>query len=277
MIRPGFISLLCLHLVLALTGAQVQAHPDPKHSLTELDQHLAANPSDPQLYLQKAEVLLKIEHLPEAVRAVEEASRLDPEAPGLGYLDACLFAAAGDLSAARKRLTIFLEKEPFHARGQRLLSHLARQQGDLDIAIASAEKTLQASPPPTADDFTYCAGLYLQRQSPGDDDHALKALDAGLAHLGCLTGLHYMACDIELRLHRYDEALRRLDALSARFRPRIEFETKRAEILLQAQRLTEASKAYDNALALLDALPQEQRTSLAAQELRQKLVQKRGP
>lgn len=262
-------------VLLAGLRIESQAHPDPSHTLAEIEEHLIATPRDPALHLAKAETLLTMKRAEEARKAIDEAARLDPQAPGLGYARAKWAFAVGDVAGARRLVEEFLQKESAHHDGQRLLRRLACEAADLDTAIKASEAILAGDAPVPVNDFTACAALYEQRGQPGDDDRALAALDLGLQRIGCLTGLHYMACDIEVRLQRYDAALRRIDALTQRFRPRMEFETKRAEVLVTAGRSREARAAYDNALALLEAFPEPLKKSAVFVETRVKLASAR--
>lgn len=257
---------------MVLCAPSAFAHPDARHSLEVIDQHLRETPRDPQLHLTKAGILLGIEHTADAIRCVDEAARLDPNAPGLGYYEGRLFLAAGHPAAACTRLEAFLKTEPQPAEAARLVGKVYATQGDLDRAVAWLLALLQFPTDPTPDDVARCATLYLHRHRPGDDDLALKALDAGLARLGCLTGLHYMAIDIEVRLGRYDAALARVAQLSVQFQPRVEFEVKRAEILGLAGKKVEAAQAYDNAVAIMDASPRERRGSAVFREARQRFL-----
>ena len=263
---------LCFATLMVLTAPSAFAHPDARHSLEVIDEHLQASPADALLYLNKAEILLGIDHLPEAIRCVDEAARLDPNAAGLGYYEARLFLAAGSPASAIKRLEAFLKTEPQHGDAMRLIANVYASQDDLDSGVKWLQAVLQLPTPPRPDDAARCASLYLHRKRPGDDDLALKALDTGLARIGCLTGLQYMAIDIEVRLGRHDAALARLALLSARFRPRVEFELRRAEILTQADRKAEAAAAYDNVVTIMDTTPRERQTSAVFKETRQRYL-----
>lgn len=258
--------------LMALVAPSAFAHPDAKHSLETLDEHLAASPRDPQLHLAKARVLLGIDHVAEAIRCVDEAASLDSKAAGLGYFEARLFQATGHVEQARKRLESFLKDEPEHAEAIRLVASLCAKADDASAAAWWLQKLLQLPKDLLPDDAARCAALYLHRHQPGDDDLALKVLDDSMASLGCLKGLQYMAIDIEMRLGRHEAALSRLALLTARFRPQVEFELKRAQILEQAGRKAEAAQAYDNAVVIMDGIARERQASPLFQEARLKYL-----
>jgi len=254
-----------LTAVLLLAGSLAGAHPDPRHSLQAIDEHLATSPQDPQLFLNRADVYLGIGDTARAQQAIDQAEKLNPQTPGLGYYQARVLLGLRRLDQtdnARKRLEKFLVAEPTHADAWRLLARLRSDAGDFDAAIdAAAQVLLTDSKQLSPDDFTKAAALHLHRHQSGDDEQAITLLNQGLARFGCLKGLHYMAGDIEARLGRHDAALQRLAALSARFRPQVEFEVKRAEILAAAGRRAESARAYDNAVAILDSYSRERQAS----------------
>lgn len=122
-------------------------------------------------------------------------------------------------------------------------------------------RSLLLDPKPSPSDVMTCAAWLRDRANPGDAESAISILDQGLAKLGVLTGLHHEAIRLEVGLKRYDSALRRIDALTTRFRPSVELSLRRAEILEQAGRYQDAATACDSALALLDLLPVKSKNS----------------
>ncbi len=86
-------------------------------------------------------------------------------------------------------------------------------------------------------------------------------------------GLEQSAIEIDLSLRQWDSALRRLDILTARFRPSSDLSVQRAEILTQAGRFQEAASAYDAAIAILQASPSANRSP---EQLNERLAVLRG-
>jgi tetratricopeptide (TPR) repeat protein len=117
---------------------------------------------------------------------------------------------------------------------------------------------LSAKPSPT--DVLTCASWLEKR---GDKTGAITVLDQGLAKLGVLTGLHQKAIELEVPLGHYESALRRIDALTARFRPSIAYSLQRVDILESAGRFKEAAASCDAALALLDVMPASRKSGAA--------------
>lgn len=262
--------------LLVVAGPLAIAHPDPREALQAIDEHLASSPDDPQLILNKVDVYLGIGDITRAQQAIDQAQTLNPKTPGLGYYQARVLLGLRRLDQtdnARKRLEKFLIDEPGHADAWRLLSKLRSDAGDFDAAIDAASHVLLIDPKQLSpDDYTKAAALQLHLHQTGADDQAITFLNQGLARFGCLKGLQYMACDIEARLGRHDAALQRLAALSARFHPQVEFEIKRAELLVAAGRPKEAVQAYDNAVAILDSYPKERQSSEIFKQTRARFI-----
>lgn len=241
------------------------AHPDPSHTLEHLEEHLAESPDDPALLRQKAELLLATGH-PELARpAVDRLLARATGEPENLLLDARAAAAlkAPDAPAKASALTT---SHPRFAPGWNLLARIEHELGHPDPAIAAKRQYLDLALKPLPGDVLTCATWLAERARSGDAEAALAVLDQGLAKLGVLTGLQQKAIEIELKLDRHDAALRRLDSLAARYRPSVELSLQRAGILEQSDRPGEAAAAYDDALALLDALPVKRKQGSAYQE-----------
>lgn len=271
MLKPP---LVLVAVLMTFVASSALAHPDPKHSLQAIDADISAFPNDPQLHLTKAGILLGIGHVDDAIRSVDAAARLDEKARNLGYYEARIMQALHHEEQARARLKTFVQAEPQHADAWRLLASLAMKAGQTDEAIVAAQSLLKLDDV-LPDDFTQAAAMYLHRAGPGDDDSALQVLNLGLAKLGCLTGLHRMAMDIEVRLHRHDAALARLTQLTQRLGPHVEYETQRADILVAAGRSAEAAQACDNAIAIMDTFARERQATAAFVSARAHLIEKR--
>ena len=248
---PGLIHLSTTLLLLALASA----HPDPRHTLEQLDEHLAASPDDAAILQQKTDILLSTGNPELAGPVVAKLLSLGPEDPQNLLLDARLAIANQDSATALAKANALVATHPKFAAGWDFLAGLHFDAGRRDEAITAKRRFLELEPHPGPSDVMSCAAWLRDRGQTGDAAAAITLLDQGLTRMGCLTGLHNMAIEIELRLGRYDASLRRIDALAARFRPSVDLSLRRADILEQAGRYQEAAAACDSALALLDVLP----------------------
>ena len=102
-------------------------------------------------------------------------------------------------------------------------------------------------------------------------ERALQGLEAGIKRLGPLVTLQLLAIDIEVKLHRIDAAVARVDRVAAESARKETWLVRRGEILLQAGRKAEAQAAYSRALAALDTLPPARRKVPAMIDLEKKI------
>lgn len=237
----------------------LSAHPDPSHTLEQLEEHLTKTPDDQELLRQKADLFLSTNH-PELARpVVDRLLALDPKKPENLLLDVRVCRAKKD-TATRRKAAELVRAHPKFAPGWLFLAHVEEDKGHRTEAIAAMHQAIDLSAKPSPTDVLTCAGWLEKR---GDKTEAVAILDQGLAKLGVLTGLHQKAIEIEVPLGHYDSALRRLDAMTARFRPSVALSLQRADILESAGRYKEAAASCDNALALLDVMPAAKKSNAA--------------
>jgi len=235
------------------------AHPDPSHTLAEINEHLATTPDDQDTLRSKVDVLLTMDRTAEARKVVEQLLKLSPQAPENLLQAALVTRSEGDLPAASTQLEALTQSNPTFAPGWDYLARLSHEAGRRDEAIQAQLRFLKEYQSLDPSDYMICAAWLQDRGQPGDDRAALGVLDQGIARVGVLIGLEQAAIQIDLSLENWDSALRRIDALTARFRPSVDLATQRGEILEQAKRYTEAASAFDSAIAILQASPFENR------------------
>lgn len=238
-----------------LLALPLTAHPDPRHTLEHLDEHLQETPDKPELLSQKAALLIDTDHPDLARPVIARLLELAPAKPEYLLLDAQVTLEERNTAAALAKTTALVAAHPEFVPGLKFLSRVEEESGNREGAIDAMQRCLALAPNPSPSDVMTCAAWLRERAKPGDTEAAISLLDQGLAKLGVLSGLHYEAIELELGLGRYDSALRRIDALTARFRPSIDLSLRRADILEKAGRYREAAGALDSALALLDLLP----------------------
>ena len=138
-----------------------------------------------------------------------------------------------DLALARAEY--FLARDEPLASINALASHLISHPGDAAARILRARASARS-------------GNTLGAQN--DFQHALRYLP-----------------ELELQLARTDSALQRLTRLAAHAERPETYHRRRGDILFQANRLTEARRAYTDALAAIDRLPEWLRLSEPTQQL----------
>jgi len=249
-------------LAALLMPLALPAHPDPSHTLGQLEEHLAEKPDDQELLRQKADLLISTHH-PELARpVVDRLLALDAARPENLLLDARICRAGKDPATHAKAVDL-AKAHPGFAPGWIFLAWVEDERGHREEAVAAMRKALDLSDRPSPSDVLTCATWM---EESGDKPGAIAVLDQGLAKLGVLTGLHQKAIDIEIPMGRHDSALRRVDALSARFRPSVAYSLQRAGILESAGRFKEAAESCDSALALLEIMPASRKSGVAWKE-----------
>jgi predicted Zn-dependent protease len=239
-------------LFAALLTAPLTAHPDPRHTLDEIEEHLLETPNDPELLIRKADLFLQTKKHDEAAEIIAKLLEAQPKNPEVRLLDIRLLLDQEQGEEAASKASVLTEAHPRHAEAWRVRARAEEARGQREEAIMALSKHMDLAAKPNPGDALMGAGWMEEK---GDAAGAVKILDQCLSKVGCLSGLQQRAIGLEIGLERYDSALRRIDALEARFRPSVELSLKRAEILEKAKRFGEAANACDSALALLDAQP----------------------
>lgn len=238
-----------LALVLAAAALRLTAHPETAAARAELDRLIVEFPTEPELYLRRAELRLEHAEWPEAEADLRRAAALAPKSPrvALGLGQVCL--GRGEFAAARGHFDATLALTPrdaealiLRARTRARLSDPAGAHADYSAALAQLET-------PSPDLFLARAAL------PLAPDVALRGIDEGLARLGPALPLIERALALELQLGRFDAALARLDTLLIGAERKEAWLKRRGDILAAAGRPAEARTAYAAALAAITALP----------------------
>ena len=130
--------------------------------------------------------------------------------------------------------------------------------GDGAAALAAFDEALAAQERPQPEDWLERADI--AERGVGADE-ALRGLDVAIRQAGGLLPLHLAALDLEIRLRRPDDALRRLDALERIAPNRAEMIARRGDVLRDAGRPLDALAEYTRALEEIQRLGPERRAS----------------
>jgi len=248
-IRPqslvAVISLLC-----ALPAA---AHPDPAHSLAELDRHIAETPDDATLHLRRAELLIRRNHTKKARPSMERALALAPENPEVVLLTVRMAHTEKDLPLALSQAKETTRRFPDYAPGWKWLARIQMESGGKDEAIAAKLRHITFKDAVDPGDFLTAATWLQQRDGDGDALLALTTLDQAIVLFGPVIGLQQAAIPLEIALGRHEQALARVAALVKKYGPSASSSMLRADIFEAAGRHAEAAAACDSALALLES------------------------
>lgn len=271
--RAGTTLRLALLAMLLTLPQLMHAHGDLDVQIDEVSAEIDARPTDAQLYLKRAELYRNVEHFLFASDDLEQAEKLDPALPLVHLARARNFLEWGKPTEGLPEVERYLEAKPegqlatlaHEVRGH-LLAAVNRPQEAADefsLAISSAAS-------PTPDLYMYRVAAY---EAAGEQNlpSALASLEEGVARLGPIVSLMQPALELEIRLHRYDAALARIDRLSATL-PRAEaWLARRGEVHLLAGDRDQARASFEQALERLAALSPRQRDTQATQQLEQQI------
>ena len=260
-------------IALALPRA-AGAHAGAEEELREVDARLAASPKDAQLVLRRGE-LNRIRGDFAAARAdYARARRLDPD---LAAVDLCLGTMLLEQrrpKEALRALDRFLAREPDHAEGLAARARARLALRDPTGAAADFTRVIDRAGPgdPARPDLYLDRARALASQGKSRLDEALRGLDEGIGRLGDPVALELLAIDLEIRRHRTDAALARLDRIQARSPRKEAWLARRGEILERAGRKDEARIAHAQALAALHTLPPARRATRATARLEDEIT-----
>ncbi|MCP4003818.1 MAG: tetratricopeptide repeat protein [bacterium] len=261
---PQIVILLLVGLLLPSLSIAHGSHDERIAAHTDL---IAAAPAEARLHLDRAAVHLDRKDWAAARADIDRAAQLDPDLATVHYLRGQLLSKRGWNARAEVALTRFLEKEPENPAG---LAARARTRAALGKTAEAARDFSRA----IAREQVARPDLYLERAKTLSDagdaylEEALGGLKRGIRKIGPLLTLVLAAVEIEVRMGRFDDATRRLDAATQDFPVRVPWRVRKGEILEAAGRSSAALQAYESALAEIAALPTQRQSVPAITRLR---------
>jgi len=248
----------------------VSAHGGFDERIGAANRAIAAVPTDVQPRLVRAELHRRHGDFAAALRDLDEASRLAPELPSVGYFRGLVYLDAGRHGEAEATLRRFLERKPTHPAGRAARARALMQlERPLDAA-REYDLVIAQQPVPVPDYYLERARAFAAAGDAHLED-AIRGIDAGIDTIGPLVTLERAAIDLELRRGATDAALERLDRIAERSARREAWLAERGEILARAGRTEEAKQSFFLALAELDRLPNPRRHTPAISRLETKL------
>jgi tetratricopeptide (TPR) repeat protein len=244
------------------------AHGAIDQQIEAVTKAIERDPGDASLYLKRAELHRVHRSWQAALADYGQASRVDPGDASVSFYRGRMLLEAGRPDSAKAELDRFLLRQPGHGealatRARALLQLGERPAAARDFSLALAH--LDAPNP----------SIYLDRARALADEGqvaaALRGLDDGIERLGAPITLELAAIQLELDAKRYDPALARLDRVAARAQRKELWLTRRAEILQQAGRASDARQAYAAALEAIETLSARKRRARATAQLETRL------
>lgn len=265
-----------LATLLLCTPLLAAAHGDGHERLKALNAQIAHQPGNADLYMRRGRLHIETHHFDEAQADLKKVLALAPSQHGARYFLAEALLSGGKAAQAEKQVQRFIDAHGSNAtgalsRGQWLLGQARMAQSQAVAAIQAYRAALKVTPEPTPDQYQLLVDACLAARGPYPDE-ALQVLDMRLAAGGSIDLWQGMALEVELQLGRTDAALHRLDAVIAQ-KKRLPFlYTRKATILADAGRTTDAATALNAARESLASTPDKRQRTPAYTELAQQIA-----
>lgn len=253
-------------LALAVAGSiPALAHLAPEDRIAALTAAIRRRPGDASLLLKRGELHLVRQDPRAAAGDCRRAARLAPDLAAAHLCAGRALLSTDRPAEARRAALAYLGLRPDAPEGLILLARTLTHLGSpleaadtYDRVLSTAIRPLHPGPE-----------LYLERAralraaGPAHRGRVLAGLEEGLRSLGPAVPLLLEAIDLEVEAGLYDDALARLDRLSAPPAGPDSWLVRRGAILERAGRDAEARAAYGAALAGLGTLPAGRRRAPA--------------
>jgi len=256
-----FPRLSCAAVAALLAAVQfASAHGSFHEMMDELAYELAARPQDSTLYVRRTQLYLEHGEWKAALTDIERAERLGSDTAGLDLLRAQALALGGMNTQAEALLADYLqthaENPVAHLAHARVLTKMERY----DEALKAYGTALRRTTDPEPDLYLEVGEALIAQKQRGE---AIEVLHLGIARRGNVPALVLKAMELEIANGLFDAALARVDVL-AQQAPRPEpWMARRAALLQQAGRTTEARTAWTALRDRILGLPNLERGSHA--------------
>ena len=247
-----------------LSPAWVGAHGGFDVRIESANRAVAAQPSNPEPRLIRAELHRRHGDFAAALLDLDEADQLSKSPGKIDYFRGLVQLDAARYPEAESHLRRFLETHPRHPAGHQALARALLKQERARAAAREYDLAIAHQPVPVPDDYLNRARAL---EIAHDFEGAIRGIDQGLARMGPIVTLERAAIDLELQRGATDAALARLDLITQRSARRESGLAQRGEILAQAGRTEEAAKSFALALAEFDRLSSRKRRTPATAQL----------
>jgi tetratricopeptide (TPR) repeat protein len=250
-----------------------QAHGDLHEQIENVTARIKADPGNAELYFRRAELYRQHEEWPAAAADYDHAEKLAPRSDGVHLGRAKLLQAMARYDAALAELDRFLADWPDNVDGLVTRARVHEQLGQHLLASEDFAQAIRQADNPEPEFYLERAKA-LAAANPGHSESAVACLDEGIARLGPLPTLGLAATELEVEQGRFDDALSRLERLSAGEQRQEAWLERRGDILVMAGRREQARQAYSAAQLAIASLPPKLQNTGAMQQLRERLAQK---
>jgi len=242
-------------------------HEDLELQISRITRQIEREPDRALLYFRRAELHRLHEDWAAAREDLARAAARDPKLEAVDLALGRVCNQSGESARAKEALDRFLARNPDHVEARIERARARTRLGDAAGAVEDYTSAIARMDEPWAQN-------YLERsevlRSAGRLDEAIRGLEEGLRKIGPALPIQLALLDLELEAGRVDPALTRLAAITAASDRKDLWLVRRGEILRQASRRTEASRAFQEAIAAIEALPVSRRRTKFTRDLEQK-------
>ena len=251
---------LACGLGMALTLAHGDLHP----RILEVTAQIKQSPTNALLYFQRAELYRIDGDFTNALADLNTVARLDRSLKRVDFLRGQVQLDANQPQSALGPLNRYLADHPPDPEAYTVRARVLAKLERSAAAIEDFTTAIKLSTTPNPELFIERAAAW---RALGKPEEAIRGLDEGIRKLGPIVTLQLPAVDAELALKKTDDALARIDTVMARLQRKETWLVRRAEILRDAHRETEARTNYFAALEAINRLPPAHRGTRMTLEL----------
>lgn len=246
--------------VLLAATQPASAHGSFHEMMEELALELKARPEDSTLYVRRTRMYLEHEDWKSALIDIEHAERLGSDTSELDLLRAQALAQGGMTAQAEALLADYLQTHAESGAALRAHARVLMKMKRLEEALKAYRAALRRTADPEPDLYQEVAEALAAQKL---HEEALEVLQLGIARRGNVPALVLKAMEWETATGHFDEALKRIDAMEQQA-PRPEpWMARRAALLMQARRKSDAREAWTALRERILALPNLERGSHA--------------
>lgn len=233
---------------------------------------IAADPSNPALYVFRASLYREHQDWPEAHADLKKARQLAPANTGLLLEEAHYFRARGQRLAALQNLESLTTQakseidSQIHAAAWVLRAHILRDLKQTQAAADAMAKAIPLQVKAEPDHFHFQAHCLQQLGFQGLKP-ALECARRGIQTLGACISLELLAVELETKLGRCEDAIQRLTRLSHQARRKESWYMKMGDVYWRSGQRAEACKKYRAALAAIQRLRPRTQNTPAVKEM----------
>ena len=257
-LRGSWLAILGVGATLAI-ASPCWAHQQIGLKLDQLNAEITEHPNDAELYVLRSDLYRLNRKWTLAEADLETAVGLTPNDPDLQFYLGRLWFDTGRPARARSALDQFIAARPGHVPGLVMRGRVLGALGDRLAAAADYDRVIARLDPPEPEHYLQRA-RWLVAEGGAHVDAGLRGIDEAIVRLGPLVTLIEFAIDVETGRGRYDVALARFASLPDVLAGRPDWLARRGDVLHAAGRVHEASTAYADALAAIEALSAKRRT-----------------